>query len=226
VGRGDGVTQTRLVAAPVAPIWRGPTGSARDDRVTEALAGEPVLVTGEPAEGRVPVVAAWQPSSLATDGYPGWVAADHLGEVVAEAPALTVAASVLARDSDDPVELARALRGTPYVWGGLSPAGIDCSGLVHLVHRTLGRVVPRDARDQAAALTPVPLPDVRRGDLCFFARPDRSVHHVAFVVEPGGAVPAVVLHASDGDGGVVEGPLDADRAATLVSAARVPVDLR
>ena len=106
------------------------------------------------------------------------------------------------------------------VLGGLSPDGIDCSGLVHLVHRALGRVVPRDARDQAAAMTAVGLDDVRRGDLYFFARPDRSVHHVGFVVEPG-----LMLHASDRDGGVVEGPLDAGRSETLVSAGRIAVDL-
>jgi cell wall-associated NlpC family hydrolase len=131
-------------------------------------------------------------------------------------PGLSVAADVLVHDSDDPVDLARHLLGTPYVWGGLSAAGIDCSGLVHLVHRTLGQVLPRDARDQAAALPPVPPSEVSRGDLYFFARPDRPVHHVGFVVEPG-----LMLHASDGDGGVVEGPLDDDRSETLVSAARV-----
>lgn len=206
---------TRLLSASVAPVWREPTGSGRDDRVTEVLAGEPVIVTGARSDGRVAVVVPWQPSALAEDGYPGWVAAEDLGAEVAALPALAVDPAVLARDSEDPVELARRLLGTPYVWGGLSPQGIDCSGLVHLVQRTLGRVVPRDARDQAAALPAVALDDVRRGDLYFFARPDRPAHHVGFVVEPG-----VMLHASDGDGGVVEGRLDAGRSETLVSAAR------
>jgi cell wall-associated NlpC family hydrolase len=211
----------RLVAAAVTPVWRASTGSARDDRVTEALPGEPLVVTGEPADGRVPVLAPWQPSRLAADGYPGWVDEAGLGATVASPPGLSVSDDVLAHDCDDPVDLARHLLGTPYVWGGLSPDGIDCSGLVHLVHRTLGRVLPRDARDQAGALPPVALTDVDRGDLYFFARPDRPVHHVGFVVEPG-----VMLHASDGDGGVVEGPLDGDRTATLVGAARVVAALR
>ncbi|HEX3221287.1 MAG TPA: NlpC/P60 family protein [Nocardioides sp.] len=219
-------TGLRLVSAPIAPLWRGPTGSARDDRVTEALAGEPLLVTGEPSQGRIPVVAPWQPSSLATNGYPGWVDAHRLGDSPSAAPALAVASSVLPHDSDDPVDLARHLLGTPYVWGGLSAEGIDCSGLVHLVHRELRRIVPRDARDQGASLAPVPLTDVRRGDLYLFARPGRSVHHVAFVVEPSLLGPGVVLHASDGDGGVVEGPLDAERTATLAGAARAALDLR
>ncbi len=207
----------REVAAAVASVWRGPTGEDRDDRVTEALRGEPVRVAGTRSHGRVPVLLPWQPSSLDPGGYPGWLAAEHLGADPVTDPPLAVAASVLPRDSQDPVHLARHLLGTPYLWGGVGPDGIDCSGLVHLVHRALGTLVPRDARDQAAALPPVPLDAVRRGDLYFFARPGRPVHHVGFVVEPG-----VLLHASDRDGGVVEAPLAASgRADTLDSAARV-----
>jgi gamma-D-glutamyl-L-lysine dipeptidyl-peptidase len=207
----------RLVDVEVAPVWRAPTGSARDDRVTEALAGEPVVPTGVEQDGRVEVVVPWQPSSLDERGYPGWVGADHLGETVEHAPALSVPGGVFPHGTHDPVELARALHGTPYVWGGLSGHGIDCSGLVHLVHRCLGTVLPRDARDQASVLPSVALDDARRGDLYFFARPGQPVHHVALVVEPG-----VIVHASDRDGGVVEARLAASgRSSHLVSAGRV-----
>jgi cell wall-associated NlpC family hydrolase len=88
---------------------------------------------------------------------------------------------------------------------------------VHLVHRHLGIVLPRDARDQAAALAVVDMEEVRRGDLYFFARPDQPAHHVALVVEPG-----LILHASDRDGGVVEGSLEGSgRTTSVVTAARV-----
>jgi hypothetical protein len=213
---------TRLVTAEVAPVWRGSTGSERDDRVAEALAGEPVVVTGAERDGRVEVVLPWQPSSLNDLGYPGWIATDHLGTADAEVPALHVPEGTFPEGLDDALGLARALLGTPYVWGGLSRHGIDCSGLVHLAHRALGTTIPRDAADQAAALPVVPVDDVRRGDLYFFARPGRRVHHVALVVEPG-----VMLHASDRDGGVVEAPLAATgRSDDLVSAARVLLALR
>jgi gamma-D-glutamyl-L-lysine dipeptidyl-peptidase len=212
----------RLVAIEVAPVWRATTGSARDDRVTEALLGEPLVVTGAERDGRAQVVAPWQPSSLDERGYPGWVDVGQLGPEAEEQPGLHVPDQTFPAGVDDPVGLARALLGTPYVWGGLSGRGIDCSGLVHLVHRALGVVVPRDARDQAAALPAVPIDGVGPGDLYFFARPGQPVHHVALVVEPG-----VMLHASDRDGGVVEAPLGVSgRSPHLVSAARITPALR
>jgi cell wall-associated NlpC family hydrolase len=163
------------------------------------------------------VTVPWQPSSKDEAGYPGWIDARQLGDEVEELPGLHVPDGTFPADVADPVDLARTLLGTPYVWGGLHRRGIDCSGLVHLVHRFLGVVVPRDARDQAAALPAVPVDEVRRGDLYFFAKADRPVHHVALVVEPG-----VILHASDRDGGVVEATLaGSGRSTSLVTAARV-----
>ena len=49
------------------------------------------------------------------------------------------------------MEEARSYLGAPYLWGGMSERGIDCSGLVHMAWRRLGRLVPRDADQQEEA---------------------------------------------------------------------------
>lgn len=115
----------------------------------------------------------------------------------------------------------RAFLGLEYVWGGLSQAGLDCSGLVHLTLRAQGVVVPRDAFDQATSVTAVDQADVRAGDLYFFAREGRRIHHVGIAtgVSPDGE--AVMLHASETDRFLMEGPLSQDRLDTLVLAGRI-----
>ena len=75
--------------------------------------------------------------------------------------------------ADDYVAVAEGFLGTPYLWGGVSGFGIDCSGLVQLAMRMTGRQVLRDSDMQAASIgTPFePGPDfsgLRRGDLVFW----------------------------------------------------------
>jgi hypothetical protein len=123
----------------------------------------------------------------------------------------------------DVLMTATRLRDTPYVWGGMTPFGIDCSGLVHLSWRRHGVVLPRDARDQMLATTPVEFGEERPGDLYFFARPGEPAYHVGIVaVAPRGGK-RVMLHASSTVGHVVIEELTGDRFADLVSAARVPL---
>jgi gamma-D-glutamyl-L-lysine dipeptidyl-peptidase len=106
---------------------------------------------------------------------------------------------------------ARRFTDLRYLWGGMSAHGLDCSSLVHITYRRLGAVVPRDASDQAAATTPVPRGDARRGDLLFFQREGKSIHHVAFALDDSSRL----LHAANFLA-VVEEPMNADRRATVL----------
>jgi hypothetical protein len=71
------------------------------------------------------------------------------------------------------------LLGTPYLWGGRSPAGYDCSAFVQQVLLEQGVPLPRDARDQCRASRPLAAgARIRRGDLAFFRRPGEPASHV------------------------------------------------
>jgi gamma-D-glutamyl-L-lysine dipeptidyl-peptidase len=166
-----------LCTVDVAAVRADPRGDA--ERVTELLRGEPVRVE----EHR----AGWTRIRTAYD-YPGWVRDEELA----------------AGATGDPVEEARHFLGTPYLWGGLTERGIDCSGLVHIAHRRIGRLVPRDADQQEEAGTPVAETDLRSGDLITYAEDGATrATHIAFWVGDG-----PILHSTQRDGvnGVVEEP--------------------
>ena len=66
--------------------------------------------------------------------------------------------------------------GTPYRYGGSTPAGFDCSGLVHYSYRQAGKSIPRTTAGQWARLTPVGGRDMRAGDLGFFLIEAKMLH--------------------------------------------------
>jgi peptidoglycan DL-endopeptidase CwlO len=76
----------------------------------------------------------------------------------------------------DLVQYARSQLGTPYVWGGASPDGFDCSGLVQYSYGKVGFEVPRTAEGQLAASEPLSLRELKPGDLLFFNTTDEYSH--------------------------------------------------
>jgi len=147
----------------VAAVRAAPRDDA--EQVTQALRGERLSVE-ERCDGWARVRTSY--------GYPGWVREQHIV-------------------GDTPLELARSYLGTRYEWGGMTSAGIDCSGLVHMAFRLAGREIPRDAWQQDEAGTAVAEPGP--GDLVTYGDP---VDHIAFWTGDGR-----ILHATGRDGGGV-----------------------
>ena len=178
-------TDVRVCDVDVAPVRAEPDDSS--EQVTQVLRGEPVTVEDE-RDG-------WARIRTAYD-YPGWVRSEALvqGTVV---PGTWLPE---ARPEGDPVEEARTYLGTPYLWGGMTARGIDCSGLVHMSYRRLGRLVPRDADQQEEAGAPVAEDELRHGDLITYGDEERTTH-IAFALGGGR-----ILHSTEREdaNGVVE----------------------
>lgn len=75
--------------------------------------------------------------------------------------------------------------GKPYVYGGNSPSGFDCSGLVHYSYARAGVNVPRTTRSQINAGKAVPTHSLRPGDLVFFDQEGRKFSHVGIYIGQG-----------------------------------------
>lgn len=175
---GTGAQVTHLVLAPSCELRAQP--DAESEIVTRLLSG--TGVAGEERRGEWTRVAAnktgWMPSTLlrAIGDIPGTIAEKR---------------QTIVKDS------ARMV-GIPYLWGGISGNGIDCSGFTRLLHGWVGVDIPRDADMQHATARPVEPPfDV--GDLLFFRETasERQITHVGLSL--GGWR---MIHSSRGRNGV------------------------
>ncbi len=130
----------------------------------------------------------------------GWVHKDHIVP--------------LERYASDFVAVAALFLGVPYLWGGRTSLGIDCSGLVQTAMQRAGLICPRDSDMQAAEIgtaRPAVAEGLRRGDLVFWRGHvgimldsenllHANAHHMCVAREP---LAQAALRIAAGDGGIV-----------------------
>jgi cell wall-associated NlpC family hydrolase len=117
-------------------------------------------------------------------------AEDDMSRFIAEKGFLTQIDEVRTRVADrtsDLVVTAMGFLGVPYRRGGTdAEKGFDCSGFVRSMYeRTVGLVLPRVAKDQAAATQPIDKRDLQPGDLVFFNTMKRAFSHVGIYIGEG-----------------------------------------
>jgi hypothetical protein len=130
----------------------------------------------------------YDPKSGKWGNTQGWVSVNSVGENVPAADTLTIPMEYQQMEPSGCraafIEKLKGFSGVPYVWGGTSHRGVDCSGLVvaaMLEAGCMSQTPPRTARDQQRAATRLDSADkMQPGDLIFSGEP---AHHVVILVE-------------------------------------------
>ena len=173
------------VTTEVLNVRKGPGTSYA--RVGKVYAGALVTVT-EQLDG-------WY--HITTDKLDGYVSAEYLNLID---PA---AAAAAATKGTQLAELAKQYLGVPYVYGGASPSGFDCSGLIYYLTKSMGETVPRTATAQwNGGYTKISREELQPGDLVFFTKTYHSskyITHVGIYIGDGNFIHA----SSPTSGGVI-----------------------
>ena len=151
-------TSTHLVIAPVIELRAEPNPVS-------------VVITRLVSGTSLPVEETQDGWSKVRANRVGWVESRHLRALTDIPQDVEEKRTMLESDS-------QRMIGVPYLWGGSSGNGIDCSGFAQLLHRWVGIEIPRDADMQCDAAKPVE-PPFEIGDLIFFSEDDdKRITHV------------------------------------------------
>lgn len=196
--------QCRALDGYLGWVHRGYTRDADDDEA-RIWTGDDSLLAVDAAllgyEGEVSLRLPWGARMLRAANGSVRLPDGRTGEIRGRVVAAADRASAFPGNGDAVVASALAWLGTPYLWGGVTRAGVDCSGLVQAVLGMHGVSLPRDSDQQAGCGEPrepgAGFSLLRPGDLLFFAEEGARVTHVA--LSAGGSR---IVHASLGNGGV------------------------
>ena len=158
-----------MVNSMFAHIYREPSVIAHAPMLTVPFETRLEIAGGDEQEER------WRQVRLA-DGRAGWV---QTGDLIFRTEPLSTA---------EMLALSRRFLGLPYTWGGTSSFGYDCPGLVQMLERRHGVMLPRDAQPQAdsSVLKPVSSrADLEPGDLLYFGASPQHITHTGMYLGDG-----------------------------------------
>ena len=180
----------------------------RSEMITQLLFGETYDILEE--------IPSWVKIKGHRDGYESWIdkklhtplneklkinfiASEPFNEIIEEGKKMIVpGASIIYSDqkqltkSIDLTESALKFLGAPYLWGGKSIWGMDCSGFVQVVFQIHGIDLSRDAYQQAELGETIEFNDmIQAGDLAFFSKEDERISHVGICLNK-----EQIIHAS------------------------------
>jgi cell wall-associated NlpC family hydrolase len=141
--------------------------AAERARAAAAAAAAAKSAAAQPAPASDPTTPA-PPASDPSTAPTTTTGQDPATPTTAPTPTAPTAPTALPEGHPDAASIAMKYLGVPYVWGGSSPAGFDCSGLVMYVYAQLGVSLPHYAAGQFGYGTPVPRDQLQPGDLVFF----------------------------------------------------------
>ena len=153
--------------------------------------GYDVMADGEFGPATVDAIKQFQESQgITPDGLIG--PATYSALLGRDMPDVSRGSSILARRI---VQTSMQYMGVPYVFGGTTPSGFDCSGYVRYVFAQAGIYLPRMADEQYYSATPISTAELRAGDLVFFSTYTYGPSHVGIYLDDG-----QFIHASSSRG--------------------------
>lgn len=135
----------------------------------------------------VPEATSTASKEASSDAHEGWVHVHLAGLTNAWIQSGDVIREVRALSIPEAIELGKRFMGVPYLWGGRSSFGFDCSGFTQMLVRSRGIEMPRDADLQAAwkGVSPVERADLQPGDLLFFGSSMKDITHTGMYIGEG-----------------------------------------